>query len=117
MKTKFLILALLLAAFAAPSVWAGNNDQAPSGHNALRKLGRGFSNLLFGIVEIPNQFTKVRSEQGGAAGVTYGVGKGIVRFVARELVGVYEIVTFPAPLPKGYKPVMKPEWPNEDYEP
>ncbi len=96
---------------------ANNNDQAPSGHNALRKLGRGCANLLFGIVEVPNQITKATAEEGGAAGVTYGIGKGLVRWVARELVGVYEIVTFPVPLPGGYRPVMEPEWPNEDYEP
>ena len=40
-----------------------------------------------------------------------------MRWIGRELVGVYEIVTFPLPLPRGYKPIMKPEWPNEDYEP
>ena len=92
-------------------------DDAPQGHNALRKLGRGFSNLLFGVVEVPNQFTKVNADQGGGAAVTYGVGKGFVRWIGRELVGVYEIVTFPIPCPKGYQPVMKPEWPTEDYEP
>ena len=94
-----------------------DNDQAPSGHNALRKLGRGCANLLFGIVEIPNQWTKAQAENGGAAGATYGLSKGIFRWFEREFVGVYEIITFPVPFPKEYKPVMKPEWPNEDYEP
>ncbi|NQU11000.1 exosortase system-associated protein, TIGR04073 family, partial [bacterium] len=60
--------------------------------------------------------TKARSEHGGA-GLTYGVPKGFVRWVGRELVGVWEIVTFPLPLPKGYQPVMQPEWPNEEFEP
>ena len=116
MKAKTLIFsfaALLITALTAQA----DTDQAPSGHNALRKLGRGCSNVLFGIVEVPNQFTKANSEHGGAAGVTYGLGKGLVRWVGRELVGVYEIVTFPLPVPRGYKPVMKPEFPNEDYEP
>ncbi len=112
--TLIIILPILACGLAAN---AEDTDQAPSGHNALRKLGRGCANLLFGIVEVPNQITKASSEQGGAGGVTYGVGKGLVRWVARELVGVYEIVTFPFPLPSGYQPVMEPEWPNEDYEP
>ena len=115
MKAKLLGL-VLLAIFIVPLTHA-NNDQAPSGQNALRKLGRGFANLLFGIVEVPNQYTKAVAEHGGASGVTYGVPKGIVRWFARELTGVYEIVTFPVPYPKGYKPVMRPEFPNEDYEP
>ncbi|MGA2220844.1 MAG: exosortase system-associated protein, TIGR04073 family [Verrucomicrobiia bacterium] len=118
MKAKALILSFgvlcltVLAARAETSI-----DQKPSGHNALRKLGRGCSNLLFGVVEMPNQVTKVTSDKGGAAGVTYGIGKGLVRWFGREVVGVYEIVTFPVPFPHGYKPVMTPEFPNEDYEP
>ena len=115
MNIKFLSLLCAL-------LWVGTlagqaaRDDVPKGHNAVRKLGRGFSNLLFGVVEVPNQINKTSSELGGAAGVTYGVGKGFVRWISRELVGVYEIVTFPVPLPKGYQPVMKPEFPNEDYD-
>jgi putative exosortase-associated protein (TIGR04073 family) len=116
MKVKMLFC--LLAALLVTSLSAmADNDQPPTKHNALRKLGRGFSNLLFGIVEVPNQFTKTNAEHGGAGGVTYGIGKGICRWFAREGVGVYEIVTFPVPYPHGYKPVMQPEWPNEEYEP
>jgi len=109
---------LFVVAFTliAPLAWADTTDQPPSGNNALRKLGRGFSNVLFGIVEVPNQVTKATSENGGAAGVAYGIPKGFVRWIGRELVGVYEIVTFPLPL-GGYRPIMKPEFPNEDYEP
>src|ERR1051326_3068997 len=87
-------------------------EDAPQGHNALRKLGRGIANVLFGFVEVPNQITHVTSDKGGAAGVTYGVGKGLVRWVAREFTGAYDVVTFPVPFPKGYRPVMKPEFPN-----
>ncbi len=115
MKAKLLGV-LVVAVFFASFAHAGTDDP-PSGHNPLRKLGRGFANLLFGIVEMPNQYTKAVAEHGGAAGVTYGVPKGFVRWIGRELTGVYEIVTFPVPFPKGYKPVMKPEFPNEDYEP
>ena len=93
------------------------DDDLPKGNNALRKFGRGVANFLFGIVEVPNQITKARADQGGGSGTTYGVGKGIMRWFQREGVGIYEIVTFPFPAPKGYKPIMKPEWPNEDYEP
>ena len=116
MKAKLLGL-LLVSALLLPLGARADTDDVPKGHNALRKLGRGVANVLFGIVEVPNQITKATSEHGGAAGVTYGVGKGFVRWFARELTGAYEVVTFPVPFPRGYKPVMKPEFPNEDYEP
>ena len=92
-------------------------DQRAAPQNAGRKLGRGIANLLFGIVEVPNQVTQTSADRGGAAGTTFGVGKGIMRWIGRELVGAYEIVTFPFPMPSGYKPIIRPEWPNEDYEP
>jgi len=115
MKAKVFVLSFALLCLTVLAARA-ETDQPPRGHNPLRKLGRGCSNLLFGVVEVPNQLTKVDSEHGGAA-MTYGLGKGLVRWVRREFVGVYEIVTFPVAAPRGYKPVMMPEFPNEDYEP
>jgi putative exosortase-associated protein (TIGR04073 family) len=102
--------------WSTKSVKAQRQPAAPN-QNALRKLGRGCANVLFGITEVPNQYTKAVSENGGGAGLTYGLPRGILCWLGRELVGVYEIVTFPLPLPSGYKPVIKPEFPNEDYEP
>lgn len=117
MNAKLCCCLLVSALALVLPAHAGDTDQTPSGHNALRKLGRGCANVLFGVVEVPNQVTKVTAEHGGAGGFTYGLGKGLVRWIAREVVGVYEIVTFPIPFPHGYKPAMKPEFPNEDYEP
>ncbi len=76
-----------------------------------RKLGRGLANVLFGISEIPQTAVKVGHEHGGGAGMTWGVMKGVGRFVMRELVGLYEIITFPIPLPRGYDPILQPEFP------
>jgi putative exosortase-associated protein (TIGR04073 family) len=116
MKAKLLGLFLIFAVLLPLRARAQGED-APTGQNALRKLGRGIANVLFGIVEMPNQVTKTTAQQGGGAGVTYGVGKGFVRWMGREFTGVYDVVTFPVPYPKGYKPIMKPEFPAEDYEP
>lgn len=41
--------------------------------------------------------------------MVYGAGN----MVKRILVGAYEIVTFPIPLPKEYKPVLEPATPFE----
>jgi len=116
MKAKLLGILFLALALGAPLAQAGTDDP-PAGQNPLRKLGRGFANVFFGFIEIPNQYTKAVSEHGGAAGVTYGVPKGFARWFGREIVGMVEIVTFAVPVPPGYRPIMKPEFPNEDYEP
>ena len=34
----------------------------------------------------------------------------------RELVGVYEFVTAPVPLPEGYQPIIQPEYPWDYFE-
>jgi putative exosortase-associated protein (TIGR04073 family) len=60
-----------------------------------RKLGRGISNVLFGILEIPRTMISINHEYGGAAGLTWGFLLGGKRFIIREVVGVYEILTFP----------------------
>ncbi len=98
MKAKLLFAVFAALILTSLPARAGADDP-PSGHNPLRKLGRGFANLLFGIVEVPNQFTRTNSEHGGGGGVTYGIGKGFARWFQREAIGVYEIITFPVPAP------------------
>ena len=85
-----------------------------------RKLGRGISNVAFGALEFPIQWYQVNFEEGGLAACTYGILRGIIAVVVREVVGVVEIVTFPFPLPGcselpdcpkwGYGPIIQPEW-------
>lgn len=89
-------------------------------YDPIRKFGRGISNVAFGVLEIPIRAYDVNFDEGGIASVTYGVLKGVAYFVAREVVGVTEIVTFPVPLPGtpddtndvgwGTGPIMQPEW-------
>lgn len=90
-------------------------DQGP-----IRKFGRGLCNTIFGVFEIPIQICQINKTTGGVAACTYGLMKGIGRFLLREGVGVTEIITFPMPLPGcsterygsrwGYGPLMEPEW-------
>jgi putative exosortase-associated protein (TIGR04073 family) len=107
------LLAVIVAfvMFASVDSYAGD---------PIRKLGRGISNVLCGALEIPIKIYDVNREEGGIAALTYGTLKGVSYFVAREVVGVVEIVTFPVPLPGatdhsrdegwGYGPLMEPEW-------
>jgi putative exosortase-associated protein (TIGR04073 family) len=91
-----------------------------SDDNFVRKLARGVANVGFGVLEIPMKIHDVNQENGGIASVTYGTFLGITHFVARELVGVFEVVTFPIPMPGGdvesdgngwgYGPIITPEF-------
>lgn len=72
----------------------------------IRQLGRGLSNVLTGVWEIPLNMYNVMQDSGDVAGATYGTVRGVCRFVTREVVGVFEIVTFPF----GWGPVVEPEF-------
>ncbi len=88
--------------------------------NPLRKLGRGIINVGFGCCEIPKKVYYMNHEEGGLAAISYGTLLGITYCLAREGVGIIDIVTFPVPLPGctddprdagwGYGPIMRPEW-------
>jgi len=77
-----------------------------SADDALQKFSRGLCNVLTCYCEILEQSIKVKNAHGSLAGMTYGLGKGIVMTGVRALAGVYEIATFPFPLPAGYKPLL-----------
>ena len=72
-----------------------------------RKLGRGVSNLVTGITEIPRTIISVDKGYGGVAAYTWGAALGLKRFFVRETVGLYEILTFPA----AGDTIIEPEYP------
>ena len=88
--------------------------------NMIMKLGRGIANVAFGPLELLIRPYDVSKNQGNIAAVTYGVLSGVCWTVAREVVGVVDIVTFPIPLPGctdnpldegwGYGAMMHPAW-------
>jgi len=99
----------------------GTNDAFEKASNGpIRKLGRGFSNTIFGALEIPYRVYQTNLDSGGLSAWTFGLFKGITYFMGREVLGVFEIVTFPVPMPGcsteryspgwGYGPIMQPEW-------
>ncbi len=88
--------------------------------NMIMKLGRGIANIGFGPLELLIRPYDVSQRQGNVAALTYGVLAGVCYTVAREVVGVVDVVTFPIPLPGctddrlesgwGYGPLMRPAW-------
>jgi putative exosortase-associated protein (TIGR04073 family) len=89
--------------------WINSNDPAANAFLlSMDKLGRGVENTAFGVLEIPKQTVKRALETGCSASYVSGFFIGIGYFLLRELAGVYEILTFPFPIPVEYSPVMDP---------
>ena len=107
-------LALVLAAAGAASAGASpvdetnNNSSYVSG--ALRKLGRGISNIVTSPLELPRKVERVGSQDGWVAGATVGVLQGAWRTILRAGAGVYETLTFFIEAPDGFRPVIQPEF-------
>ncbi len=75
-----------------------------------KKLGRGIANILTGWVEIPKNIYNTSIEQNPLVGLTVGTAKGIGMSIVRTGAGVYELITFPFPLPEDYMPILEPEF-------
>ncbi len=92
-----LIVIVLVLAVSAP----GYAD------NAVDKLGRGVANVITSPFELTKGMDDAKQENGIFAACTTGLLKGTVNIVKRAAVGVFEIATFPIPLPADYKPILK----------
>lgn len=73
---------------------------------STRKLGRGICNIVTCPLEILEQTKRAYDSDGASAALTYGFVKGVFMTGARILVGIYETVTFPIPVPHDYKPIL-----------
>jgi len=76
-----------------------------------RKLGRGVANALTGPLELIREPTLTAHRDGGLAGLTIGMVRGIGAGVLRTASGVVDVVTFLVPFPgKHFEPIWKPEF-------
>ena len=99
-----------LLMFASAVLLFGMTMDATADNSAAGKVGRGLAGMTCGFLEIPGNIVKETTKQ-GAIGVPIGLAMGLGMFVTRELVGVYEFVTAPFPVPEGFKPILSPEYP------
>lgn len=99
---KIISIVLVLTVLCSGAAYA----QSTTENNAMTKLGRGILNILDAIVEIPGTMIRESEAEGVATGVTKGTVVGVVNTVLRALVGVYEVATFPVPVPANYEPIM-----------
>lgn len=82
----------------------------------MRKLGRGITNSLTGVVEIPKKMYLISKNDNLALGLTWGLVKGTAVGLLRTTAGVFETLTFPIPAPADYEPIIHPEFVFEEWE-
>lgn len=100
-------LALIAVFSGSLTALAPADIHAPpaSQYTSTRKLGRAISNILYGVVEIPEQIVRKTDTYGRKAGWTYGVVDGGHRAFRRLGYGFYELFTFTCPTYRGtFKP-------------
>lgn len=100
-------LFVIASAFASLTMLVPADIQAPPGstYTSTRKLGRALSNILYGVIEIPEQVVRKTDSYGRKAGFSYGVVDGTSRSLRRLGYGFYELFTFTCPTYRGtFKP-------------
>lgn len=97
-KLMALFLAFVIIVFSASPGYC----ETP----AFRKFRRGFCNILTFHLEFVHQMKKEGDKGGNDRAMTIGIVKGIGMTAARILTGVYEVATFPLPIPSDYKPIL-----------
>ena len=108
---KTLLSAAFLLAFAISS-FADIQDPPSNDYGPTRKLGRGLSNLVFGIAELPATIGKINQREGNTAAAGYGVVRGLGRSGMRMGSGLFEFLTFPFPTNRRtYYPLLRSDIP------
>ena len=103
MMKKGLVIAMVMVMVLALATASYAQDPA-------KKLGRGLANILTGWIELPKNIYDTSVEDNPLAGLTIGLAKGIGMTIVRTGAGIYEVVTFPFPIPEDYGPVLEPEF-------
>ncbi len=112
-KLRIYVLAAftVLTLFSFPNAYAHKSAT----HTAAQKFGRGLAAMTIGFLEIPGNIVK-ETQAKGAVGFPIGLATGLGMTVTRELVGVYEFISAPFPVPAGFRPILTPEYPWDYFE-
>lgn len=78
--------------------------------DSFTKLGRGVANTLTGWIELPKNVYDTSVEDNAFSGMTLGLAKGAGMTLVRTASGIFELATFPFPLPEDYRPILEPEY-------
>ena len=112
MSTRRVMGMLCVAAMTVGvSTQAMAETTSPSHADAiLRKLGRGIANVATCPAELIRVPTLVGREDGYLAAMTVGILQGAWQMLMRGGAGIVEVATFYAEIPKGYAPLVRPEF-------
>lgn len=102
----------VLAAFTALTLFSIPNAYA---YTSAQKFGRGLAGMTTGFLELPGNIVKETTAK-GAVGIPIGLATGLGMMVTRELVGVYEFLSAPFPVPSGFRPILTPVYPWDYFE-
>jgi putative exosortase-associated protein (TIGR04073 family) len=75
----------------------------------FHKLGRGLLNVLTGWLEVPKSVADTWRKTDPFTGMVIGSVKGVAWTWARTCTGLYDVITFPFPVPKDYISLIEPE--------
>jgi putative exosortase-associated protein (TIGR04073 family) len=106
------LMALTLLCLAG-SAFAQSGDiyrQQSDANKMFHKLGRGVVNVLTCWVEVPRNIAIEWEKTDPATGLVLGTVKGAAWGFSRLATGVFEVFTFPLPVPEAYQPLMEPEF-------
>jgi putative exosortase-associated protein (TIGR04073 family) len=98
---RWLAVALLALALSTPA----------AAQTASRKVLRGLAGMTTAFLEVPGNMYTETQRRGAAAGLPLGFALGCGMIVPRVLVSVYEFLSAPFPAPRGYRPILEPEFP------
>ena len=100
---KRVALVMAVAAWSAFGVVRPARAQDP-----IHKIGRGVVNILTGWIELPKQISLGKQEDNRVVGIGRGLLKGAGLTILRSGVGIYEVLTFPFPIPKHFASPYEP---------
>lgn len=114
MSPKSLVSILILSILAfSPCLYAAEMAQK---NTAIHKLQRGFVNIALSPVEVSAELAKEKKVDSAVPSWGTGILRGSFYAVGRALSGVYDIVTFPVPIPQNYESLVEPELPWDRLE-
>ncbi len=102
-------IAVLVLGMAAP-LWAAEKSSPSYMEGALHKLGRGVANIVSCPAELIRTPELVGRKEGYVSALSTGLLLGAWQTIVRGLAGVVETVTFFVEIPKGFKPILQPEF-------
>ena len=68
------------------------------------------------FLEVPGNMVAETDARGPAEGIPLGFARGLGMIIPRVLVGVWEFLSAPFPVPSGYRRILEPEFPWSYFE-